>query len=524
MKYLGTLVLIMLVLTGCGRKPKQVEMSDPAAILRQKVEDVLKSVMEQDLVGNTNGVISLMEDAIGNPELAGARSDLLRQLIDFEMYAGLTEKAETRMLSEVSRHPIPVVSSAMRLADFYLESDRVEDAEAWIEKMMAIELPDETARSVHDKYTRVLIRQARQEQLFAHLVEMVNRFDAQSAPTLRVVRDHYVGKRDLETADSMFVSLGSQTGGRAWLLTFVDSGRLDLMGRRREWAAAEELFKDMAARLDDGSLAGVYAPLLSRASNDDQVDLVDRLCQFVLEGHADKERLRSRAANTWVINSSDHRQWQEVVGRLDILLDEGMPEVELLNSFSRTVYGVIQNAEPEVKHGMLAVGKRLGQGELNDAQSGRLKVLMFDSSFLMEDYEKVLVALKDGIPEKDEDWHEMAINKVAAHKALKEGNIDEAVERFRAFMDVTDRTWEEAQVDPSTGIRHSREMILGFNACRIGNIYADAGRTEDAQEAYSEAIAYYEAALKKAEPDSPEYKKIVADLNGIPAGALSSDK
>jgi tetratricopeptide (TPR) repeat protein len=171
---------------------------------------------------------------------------------------------------------------------------------------------------------------------------------------------------------------------------------------------------------------------------------------------------------------------------------------------------------------MLDVGKRISKGELTEADQIRIKILMFDGAFLMDDYDAVLTALLEGVPERDEDWHEMAINKVSAHKALKEGNIDEAIKRFREFMEVTDRTWKDAQVDPSTRIRHSREMIMGFNARRIGNILKEAGRAEEAGKAYREAVDYYEAALEQAEPDSPEHRKIVSDLGEIPADSSTS--
>jgi tetratricopeptide (TPR) repeat protein len=294
------------------------------------------------------------------------------------------------------------------------------------------------------------------------------------------------------------------------------------MGRRREWVSAETQFKDMAARFDVDALDAPFAVLLSRASNGRQAELVERLCEFVLSEHRDKATIVARAASFWVIGSSERSQWPQVIERLNTLLDQGVPEGVLLNPFSKTIYAVVQSGAPESQQAMLDVGKRISKGELTEADQIRIKILMFDGAFLMDDYDAVLTALLEGVPERDEDWHEMAINKVSAHKALKEGNIDEAIKRFREFMEVTDRTWKDAQVDPSTRIRHSREMIMGFNARRIGNILKEAGRAEEAGKAYREAVDYYEAALEQAEPDSPEHRKIVSDLGEIPADSSTS--
>jgi predicted negative regulator of RcsB-dependent stress response len=70
--------------------------------------------------------------------------------------------------------------------------------------------------------------------------------------------------------------------------------------------------------------------------------------------------------------------------------------------------------------------------------------------------------------------------------------------------------------DPATGVVHTREMILGRNAKRIGDIYRDmAGDAESAKAAYAEARAYYNKALA-SKPDKEVVDIIQAEMATIP--------
>ncbi|MFC1453391.1 hypothetical protein ACFLSJ_08625, partial [Verrucomicrobiota bacterium] len=149
----------------------------------------------------------------------------------------------------------------------------------------------------------------------------------------------------------------------------------------------------------------------------------------------------------------------------------------------------------------------------------RLKSMALDGSFVIEDYERSLATVEAGIPGRDEAWHEMALNKIKAHLALQEGRTDEAVTRFRRFMQDVEATWEEAEEDPSTGIKHTREMSLGFNARRIGDILSEAGQTDAAREAYREARSYCAKALELLDETSREHAMVRERLASMPPEA-----
>jgi hypothetical protein len=74
------------------------------------------------------------------------------------------------------------------------------------------------------------------------------------------------------------------------------------------------------------------------------------------------------------------------------------------------------------------------------------------------------------------------------------------------------------EFDPLERIWVTREMILGLNAKRIGDILKKTGRQEQSALAYKEARAYFEKAIKDF-PDetSREHQKILRSLTEIPS-------
>ena len=156
----------------------------------------------------------------------------------------------------------------------------------------------------------------------------------------------------------------------------------------------------------------------------------------------------------------------------------------------------------------------LGQ-PLDADERNRVKQNVFNVAFLLEDYDKVIAILEEGLP-YEESWHNMALNKARAHKALKTGNKREAVERFNAFIKDTLNEFSHPEIDPSTGMIYSKEMILGFNSRRVGDLLTDLGENQEAEESYKQAISYYETALNKLAVGSGEFEFIMDELEKIP--------
>jgi len=106
--------------------------------------------------------------------------------------------------------------------------------------------------------------------------------------------------------------------------------------------------------------------------------------------------------------------------------------------------------------------------------------------------------------------------KIRGHLLLQQGKPQEAVASFREFMGYIAQEQGD-QIDPVKGTRVTKEMILGLNAKRIGDILAGAADKEGAVKAYQEARDDYTTALKSFAETSAEYAKLKADIAAIPA-------
>jgi hypothetical protein len=143
---------------------------------------------------------------------------------------------------------------------------------------------------------------------------------------------------------------------------------------------------------------------------------------------------------------------------------------------------------------------------------------MLDVSFCAGDFQAAARVVDAGVPGHDRKWHDMMGAKVHAHLALQQGNPREAVAQFRRFMECIAGEARD-QFDPVTGSRVTRDMILGLNARRIGDILKAANDPAGARKAYAEARAYYEQAKAGLAEGSEEHRQIESDLAKLPPEA-----
>jgi hypothetical protein len=181
----------------------------------------------------------------------------------------------------------------------------------------------------------------------------------------------------------------------------------------------------------------------------------------------------------------------------------------------RYFYDVID--EPAIIGAMKPLGSRIAPLAEDDETRNYIRTMMLDASFVLEDYASALNILTAGIAGRDAAWHAMAISKVKAHQALKDDRPRDAVKYFREFMATVATAKEDDTSDPATGVVHSREMILGRNAKRIGDILKgmQPSDTDNAAKAFAEAKGYYEKALAR-EQDPAAIALIRQEMDGLP--------
>jgi len=235
---------------------------------------------------------------------------------------------------------------------------------------------------------------------------------------------------------------------------------------------------------------------------------------FVLENQRLKDNARCEAAREWIRVATKREDMAAIPSRLESLMQFGISPKLLLSLYKNEFYGIMQNGKKENLANMVTFGNDLIPVLENKDDKTQVRMLALDGTFMIEDYAQSLKIIEEGVPGREKEWHDMAINKIKAHLALQAGRKQEAVERFRKFMEYV-ATWERPESDPSTGIFHTKEMCLGRNAKRIGDILDSMGEKEESLKAYEEAIKYYKDAFAVITPDSKEYELVKTEMAEI---------
>jgi len=285
-----------------------------------------------------------------------------------------------------------------------------------------------------------------------------------------------------------------------------------------EWGNILVLVMRSAEVMSDRELGLLSASVYTKALAQDRAGVVEQLCEYLLMEQKDKATTVREAARQWIAIPKKYGKADEIPERLGFLKKMGVASDVRTSLFRSEFYYVLEKAGPGGIAAMVKRGDELSSELPAGDDKERIKVMLVDGCYMTEDYERALVILEAGIEGREDRWTKMAKDKVRAHMALKQGDVDEAVNWFRKFMAHVAK-WQDPEIDPSTGIRHTKEMTLGFNAKRIAGIYKDAGRMEEAQTAYMEARDYYEKALEETRQGSKSRKLIEKELADLPGKA-----
>ena len=325
-----------------------------------------------------------------------------------------------------------------------------------------------------------------------------------------------LGDSSFDDAAKLIEFLETKYGGDSELGQMAIGARLDLVLQQSKWEDVADTIRDLAKTLTDANLATAVDKVSGGATRAGRFDVIAAVDEFVLNETKDKPHARETAARSWVFAANDSKDVELTLKRTTAVAGMGFPATVLSRLITTIHPLVLASGTKEQVNAFigLAQGSLTGLTDENE-RSGVINVLL-DASFLADRPELTIELLEAGIPGQDQNWHETMINKVKAHKALKEGNKREAVDRFRKFMEYVKIQKEEEIVDSVSGERVTREMILGLNAARIGDILTDMKESAEARAAYGDAKKFYEDALKKLDKNSKEHARVteqIAELN-----------
>ena len=518
---------LLLLAQGCSDKaatppadkpgqPSPAGQQAPAPEEISPLDALFQHADELYMGGETNEALASLENALGDETFKDARQQIFNTLVRMLLFSGKVPEARERMLAAYAKDEALASSSMGLLFSYYSEQGDITNAIAWTDEVLAVPtLAAPIRRQMREWNLLSLLQNGDDDRVVERCGALVGSASGdEAAQTLRRVLDALFDQRKIDLASRVIAESGKSFSTDVALRDLLLSSRLRLLAEQGKWQNLQSAFPAGAKQLSDADLQRLLRRVLGPAARAGQSAVSDALCLFVITNQSDKAQSFATASRQWVDNAARGAP-AEVPARLNRLLGAKLRVDVLASLFSTHFYDLV--SDPAAVAEMKDLGERLAPMASDESTRGSLLTMVLDSCFLLEDFDSALRLLKTGIPGFDKTWHDMAIAKVEAHKALKENRPKDAIAHFRSFMTIIGASKENEESDPSTGIVHTREMILGRNAKRIGDIYAHQVKDPAAAKAaYAEARALYQSALEK-KPDAETLDVIRKEMAEIPA-------
>lgn len=520
-------ILAALLVAGCGRSSTQdkgtqtdkAETTAGAAMEGSRddpLEQIFRQVDELASQGATNEVLATFQAALDDPSMAGYRQPLFNGLLRFLLFTEQAESAKSRMLAACRNDAELAVGALGLVYSYEMDHGGVSNAIAWTETVLAVEpLPGEVRRNMREWNLMGYVELQDDGKVLQVVDGLVRDAPLEgSLETLSRAIDTLFEKKRTLTVEKVVQQMGrvvTSDPGTQHLLLFTS---IRLQAVRGEWAALGTAMPAAADKLPDADLNRLLRHVLAAVEGAGETALADTICKGIIDGQSGKAQSFTTAGRRWVDNvmRKDPALLPERLGHLQ---QADFPVQQICGLYMRYFYDTI--SMPATVGAMKELGMRLAPLATDDETRNAIRTMVLDASFVLEDYDTSLSILRSRIAGRDEAWHTMAISKVQAHKALKENKPRDAVKYFREFMATVVAAKEETTSDPETGLVHSKAMILGRNAKRIGDILKGTTPPDEtgAQKAYGEARDYFKQALE-GEKDPEVIKLIEAEAAGVP--------
>ncbi len=529
---LAPLAILSVFLAACGRSPsgtqaptgegtvqsEPVEAGEPAGPSGDGMLDNLFLQADSLLSGGaTNEALACLEQGLAASESAADRQQIFNMIVRMLVFVGRLDDARDRMLDTCRKDPVLALGAIGLVYSHY--SERLGDQKAaaeWTETVLAIPNIDPAIRrTMREWRLQSYIRLDDAEKAVAIAADLLHGAPADDAIViLQRGVDMLFDRKQTAIIERFLAEASKSITTDAATRHFMAATRLRLLAARGKWDVLARTLPSLAASLPDGDLQRVLRRILTAAAAARPASpSVDDLCLIVINGFTNKVQSASVAARLWAENAVRTAP-AELPDRLGLLLAKQFPTSVSCGIFLNHFYEVAE--DPETIREMKEIGDRLVPLAQDEDTRNAIRTMMLDACFLVEDYDGALKILRAGIAGRDKSWHDMAIAKVEAHKSLKENRPLDAIKSFRAFMATVEVSKDGDAPDPSTGVVHTKPMILGRNAKRIGDIYRDQVKdAASATAAYGEARKYYQAALE-ARPEPDALQLIRAEMAEIP--------
>ncbi len=511
-----TSVLMVLSLFGSAcveRQPDETAIAAPDA--RALFEEIYTHLEE----GDTGEALNLLRYAVAELPDGIDKQNAFALKVDLLLREDRVEEAQEIYIDALTADP-ECAERAHGMIEQYLELDDDETLLlGWVQRVLRAEPPPALQTAYLQSELLILQRDADIEEVCKALDRYSAEFDPAIIESVTfALAEKLIQDRQLDDAERL----------QQWLTAAADRDEIylrasalletELVMARNSW----ELFNDSAQRalmmLDEREAGTRFARWLRGARRARQVDVADRLAAQTLTWHERFPVTAALAARWYLSIPWDQGDGEEALTRFKRLsVGGGLPPQYLTPLIGWMSNVIFSDGTQEQSVKFLKISDALPWSEIADDARSRFLGILLDISFNAADYDRSIAFLDEGLPQYDAEWHKLMRNKVYAHKAEDAGDTDEAIRRFRVFMEdiAAEMEGEDKQelLDPVSGQRVTPSMILALNARRIGDILSRSDRAEEAAAAYDEAVGYYSRALEEVGAKSAEAAWIRTQLD-----------
>ena len=489
---------------GCGGKPQDV-----AAVLAEATARLER--------GDAAGAEKVYAKAMANPGLADGRGKLFGGWLKVLAGHGRLEEAQQLYHDVAPGNPTLAAAGFDVLARHMASLQEWGGLAAWMEALLDEPLPPEMLERVCLVHLEASLRHGDLGPAIQLMPRVMQRLPPASARhVFGMLRQMLFSSQSRTALDGFLATLRKEVGDNPDWKSFILLSALSLDVFDAGWDDAEARFAELAERDDETAARDGLAMLLQGFFGAGEEARLDARCAQVLEAYPRKPLLLMEAAYRWLQQARRAGGPAVIVMRLQRIADSAVPADFVLKMYGDCLYEVLGREDREPARAMVALGQALHSQLAAPGDRAGMQAMIFDAAFVAGDYALVLAQLDAGMAERDAEWHAMARNKVLAHQALENGNMAEAAARFSVFMAEIERTWTGPTADPSSGLTYSREMAMGFNARRIGDIFNKMGATNEAAVSYADARGYLDAALITLETNAAEHAFVTNQLGQLP--------
>jgi tetratricopeptide (TPR) repeat protein len=486
----------------------------PEGLYQKAVTDA-QTLMEQ---GETNKAVGVLRALFDNRRFDGYRPQLLSSMLQYQLGMDDIAGAQDLFRTAADRDPVLAGSVIGMIEGALSRRERNDELAKWCTILQTYPFEGEGLRTLVDQHFKALTAAGRGDEIPEALAAYLGKLKSGEALSLAQAQfDAALHAGSAGGAGKIMAMVEKQIADSPARQGVMAGMRVDLFLIGNDRAAADAYLRKNLSRIPDDIVLRHFRAVGESHLKANDPDAVEGLAWYVLENVKERPVLRELAGSLWMRAAERRGSIPGLVTRLLKLKDLGFSPSFILDRMDKVYSLLLEQGKKEDFATLYALCEGFYADAREEGLKRRLTAVLLDLGFYLEKYEESLKLVETETKALDPDQTALLTWKIKAHLALQKGQTQEAVRNFRAFMDCVAKG-TGTDFDPADNTQVTKEMILGLNFKRIGDILAKAGDSAEAAKAYAEARKNYGKALAEF-PDEKtrEHQKIQKQMAEIPA-------